>query len=48
MAEIQYINYGDVLEHYKAFGTFPTGFSTVNCKKLKNNHFYHSVWKNER
>lgn len=37
MAEIQFINYGDVLEHYKAFGTFPTGFSTVNCKKFKNN-----------
>lgn len=33
MAEIQYINYGDVLEDYKAFGAFPSGFSASNYKK---------------
>ena len=43
MAEIQFINYGDVLEHYKAFGTFPTGFSTVNYKKTVRECIQHTA-----
>ena len=43
MAEIQYINYGDVLEHYKAFGTFPTGFSPSNYKKTVRECIQHTA-----
>ena len=43
MAEIQFINYGDVLEHYKAFGTFPTGFSPSNYKKTVRECIQHTA-----
>ena len=43
MAEIQFINYGDVLEHYKAFGTFPTGFSSSNYKKTVRECIQHTA-----
>ena len=43
MAEIQYINYGDVLEHYKAFGTFPTRFSPSNYKKTVRECIQHTA-----
>ena len=43
MAEIQFINYGDVLEHYKAYGTFPTGFSLSNYKKTVRECIQHTA-----
>ena len=43
MAEIQYINYGDVLEHYKACGTFPSGFSPSNYKKTVRECIQHTA-----
>ena len=43
MAEIQFINYGDVLEHYKAFGTFPTWFSPSNYKKTVRECIQHTA-----
>ena len=43
MAEIQFINYGDVLEHYKAFGTFPTSFSPSNYKKTVRECIQHTA-----
>ena len=43
MAEIQFINYGDVLEHYKAFGTFPTRFSPSNYKKTVRECIQHTA-----
>ena len=43
MAEIQFINYGDVLEHYKAYGTFPTGFSPSNYKKTVRECIQHTA-----
>ena len=43
MAEIQFINYGDVLEHYKAFGTFPIGFSPSNYKKTVRECIQHTA-----
>ena len=43
MAEIQFINYGEVLEHYKAFGTFPTGFSPSNYKKTVRECIQHTA-----
>ena len=43
MAEIQYINYGDVLEHYKAFGTFPSRFSPSNYKKTVRECIQHTA-----
>ena len=43
MAEIQFINYGDVLEHYKAFGTFPTMFSPSNYKKTVRECIQHTA-----
>ena len=43
MAEIQLMNYGDVLEHYKAFGTFPTGFSPSNYKKTVRECIQHTA-----
>ena len=43
MAEIQFINYGDVLEHYKAFGTFPSGFSPSNYKKTVRECIQHTA-----
>ena len=43
MADIQFINYGDVLEHYKAFGTFPTGFSPSNYKKTVRECIQHTA-----
>ena len=43
MAEIQFINYGDVLEHYKAFGTFPSRFSPSNYKKTVRECIQHTA-----
>ena len=43
MAEIQFINYGDVLEHYKAYGTFPTRFSLSNYKKTVRECIQHTA-----
>lgn len=43
MAEIQFMNYGDVLEHYKAFGTFPSGFSPSNYKKTVRECIQHTA-----
>ena len=43
MAEIQFINYGDVLEHYKAFETIPTGFSPSNYKKTVRECIQHTA-----
>ena len=43
MAEIQFINYGDVLEHDKAFGAFPTGFSPSNYKKTVRECIQHTA-----
>ena len=43
MAEIQFINHGNVLEHYKAFGTFPTGFSSSNYKKTVRECIQHTA-----
>ena len=43
MAEIQFINYGDVLEHYKAFGTFPYRFSPSNYKKTVRECIQHTA-----
>ena len=43
MAEIQYLNYGDVLEDYKAFGTFPSGFSPSNYKKTIRECIQHNA-----
>ena len=43
MAEIQYLNYGDVLEDYKAFGSFPSGFSPSNYKKTIRECIQHTA-----
>lgn len=43
MTEIQFINYGDVLEHYKAFGTFPTRLSPSNYKKTVRECIQHTA-----
>ena len=43
MAEIQYLNYGDVLEDYKAFGAFPSGFSPSNYKKTIRECIQHTA-----
>ena len=43
MAEIQFINYGDVLEHYKSFGTFPSRFSPSNYKKTVRECIQHTA-----
>ena len=43
MAEIQYINYGDVLDYYKACGTFPSGFSPSNYKKTVRECIQHTA-----
>ena len=43
MAEIQIMNYGDVLEYYKAYGTFPSGFSPSNYKKTVRECIQHTA-----
>ena len=43
MADIQIMNYGDVLDYYKAFGTFPTGFSPSNYKKTVRECIQHTA-----
>ena len=43
MAEIQLMNYGDVLEHYKSCGTFPYRFSPSNYKKTVRECIQHTA-----
>ena len=43
MAEIQFMNYGDVLDYYKVCGTFPSGFSPSNYKKTVRECIQHTA-----